>query len=98
MTAAPGSSGRWMAAAQSGPWSPGPWSKVRIWLGDLLIAEYVAERDRAARYRRVMAARFSGLHITIEPLPAGPGGDGEEGLGTSAARLPQEHLWSLTVQ
>jgi hypothetical protein len=76
----------------------GPWRKVRIWLGDLLIAEYVAESERAARYRRVMAPRFSGLRITIEPLPTGPVGDGGEGLETSAARLPHEQLWSLTVQ
>jgi hypothetical protein len=76
----------------------GRWHKVRIWLDDLLIAEYVAEHDRAARYRRVMTPRFSGLRITIEPLSADPGGDGGEGLESSAARLPNEQLWPLTVQ
>jgi hypothetical protein len=65
--------------------------KVRIWLGDLLIAEYVAERDRASRYQRVMTPKFTGLRITIEPLATGPR-DG------AAAELPSEQLWPLTVQ
>jgi hypothetical protein len=70
---------------------PGAWQKVRIWLGDLLIAEYVAERERASRYQRVMSPRFTGLRITVEPADAEAG-------QTSAARLPNERLWSLTVR
>jgi hypothetical protein len=75
----------------------GRWRKVRVWLGDHLIAEYVAEPELAARYRQVMAPRFAGLLITIEPL-SDPGWEGGEGLEFSAARLPDEQLWSLTVQ
>lgn len=70
----------------------GPLRRVRIWLGDLLVAEYVAERERATRYRRVMAPRFTGLRITVEPLPA------EITDPEPAAKLPDEQLWSLTVQ
>ena len=65
--------------------------KVRIWLGELLIAEYVAEPDRASRYQRVMTPKFSGLRITIEPMAGGP--------GVGGAELPTtEQLWPLTVQ
>ena len=39
---------------------------VRIWLGDHLIAEYVAEPDRASRYQRVMTPKFTGLRITVD--------------------------------
>lgn len=64
---------------------------VRIWLGDHLIAEYVAEPDRASRYQSVMAPKFTGLRITIDPAPSGPA-------ARSAAELPTEQLWPLTVQ
>ena len=39
---------------------------VRIWLGDHLIAEYVAEPARASRYQRVMTPKFTGLRITVD--------------------------------
>lgn len=74
---------------------PGPQRRVRIWLGELLVAEYVADRERANRYRRVMAPRFTGLRITIEPLPAGPV---DPARPLPAVKLPNEQLWSLTVQ
>ena len=64
---------------------------VRIWLGDHLIAEYVAEPDRASRYQSVMAPKFTGLRITVDPAPSGPA-------EPSAAELPAEQLWPLTVQ
>jgi hypothetical protein len=67
--------------------------RVRIWLGDHLIAEYVAEPDRASRYQRVMTPKFTGLSITVEPIPGGPGE-----AGRAAAELPTEQLWPLTVQ
>jgi hypothetical protein len=82
----------------STPDMSGRWRRVRVWLGEHLIAEYVAEPARAARYRQVMTPRFSGLLITIEPLSADPVREGGEGLESSAARLPDEQLWSLTVQ
>lgn len=78
------------------------WQRVRIWLGELLIAEYVAEGERAWRYQRVMTPRFTGLRITVEPLPADGADAGAEAAAdpgqTSAARLPNERLWSLTVR
>ena len=73
----------------------GPLRRVRIWLGELLVAEYVADRERATRYRRVMAPRFTGLRITIEPLPSEVA---DPARPLQAAKLPNEQLWSLTVQ
>lgn len=61
---------------------------VRIWLGDHLIAEYVAEPDKASRYQRVMTPKFTGLRITVDNAAASGG----------AAELPSEQLWPLTVQ
>jgi hypothetical protein len=69
---------------------------VRIWLGDHLIAEYVAEPDRASRYQRVMTPKFTGLRITVEAMPCGSGATGTEWKKTS--ELPSEQLWPLTVQ
>ncbi|NEA31414.1 MULTISPECIES: hypothetical protein [Actinomycetes] len=60
---------------------------VRIWLGDHLIAEYVAEPDRASRYQRVMTPKFTGLRITVDGAAT-----------TGASELPSEQLWPLTVQ
>lgn len=60
---------------------------VRIWLGDHLIAEYVAEPDRASRYQRVMTPKFTGLRITVDGAA-----------NTGASELPSEQLWPLTVQ
>jgi hypothetical protein len=60
---------------------------VRIWLGDHLIAEYVAEPDRASRYQRVMTPKFTGLRITVD-----------NGATGQASELPSEQLWPLTVQ
>lgn len=68
-----------------------PRRRVQIWLGDHLIAEYVAEPDRASRYQSVMAPKFSGLTITVEPDPYGQ-------QPCAAAELPTEQLWPLTVQ
>ncbi|HZI74374.1 hypothetical protein OG474_28255 [Kribbella sp. NBC_01505] len=61
---------------------------VRIWLGDHLIAEYLAEPDRASRYQRVMTPKFTGLRITVDNAATG-----------KASELPSsEQLWPLTVQ
>jgi hypothetical protein len=60
---------------------------VRIWLGDHLIAEYVAEPDRASRYQRMMTPKFAGLRITVDNATG------------KASELPSsEQLWPLTVQ
>lgn len=71
------------------------WRRIRIWLGDLLVAEYTAEPDQASRYQRVMTPRFAGLRITIEPISPEAG---EAAGAATAVRLPKEQLWSLTVQ
>ncbi|GAA0593505.1 hypothetical protein HPO96_06320 [Kribbella sandramycini] len=61
---------------------------VRIWLGDHLIAEYLADPDRASRYQRVMTPKFTGLRITVDNSATG-----------KASELPSsEQLWPLTVQ
>jgi hypothetical protein len=69
---------------------------VRIWLGDHLIAEYVAEPDRASRYQRVMTPKFTGLRITVEAMSGASGSPGTE--WKKASELPSEQLWPLTVQ
>lgn len=74
---------------------PSPWRRIRIWLGELLVAEYLAELDQASRYQRVMAPRFTGLRITVEPIP---NGSGTTESAAPALALPSEQLWSLTVQ
>jgi hypothetical protein len=56
-------------------------------LGDHLIAEYVAEPDRASRYQRVMTPKFTGLRITVDSAAT-----------AGASELPSEQLWPLTVQ
>ena len=62
---------------------------VRIWLGDHLIAEYVAEPDRASRYQRIMTPKFTGLRITVDNAAT----------AGSVSELPSsEQLWPLTVQ
>jgi hypothetical protein len=61
---------------------------VRIWLGDHLIAEYVAEPDRASRYQRIMTPKFTGLRITVDSAAT----------SGAASELPSEQLWPLTVQ
>lgn len=65
--------------------------KVRIWLGELLIAEYIAEVDQAWRYKRVMTPRFAGLRIDVEPAR------GRIEDQAQLAKLPSEQLWALTV-
>jgi hypothetical protein len=69
---------------------------VRIWLGDHLIAEYVAEPDRASRYQRVMTPKFTGLRITVEAMSSASASAGTE--WKKASELPSEQLWPLTVQ
>jgi hypothetical protein len=68
-----------------------PRQRVRIWFGELLVAEYIADTDKAFRYQRVMAPTFVGLRITLDPAAVGAG-------TASAAELPDEQLWPLTVK
>jgi hypothetical protein len=37
---------------------------VRMWFGDHIVAEYVAEPPLATRYERAMRRRFAGVRVT----------------------------------
>ncbi|MFI5736155.1 hypothetical protein ACIA49_38935 [Kribbella sp. NPDC051587] len=52
--------------------------RVRVWFGEHVIAQYVAEPALAARYEQAMRRRFAGLKVTndrvgisADPLAAG---------------------------
>ena len=38
--------------------------RVRVWFGEHVIAQYVAEAPLAARYEQAMRRRFAGLKVT----------------------------------
>jgi hypothetical protein len=42
--------------------------RVRVWVDEFVIAEYVAEQPMAARYEQAMRRRYAGFHVTNEPL------------------------------
>jgi hypothetical protein len=45
--------------------------RVRVWFGEHVIAQYVAEAALAARYEQAMRRRFAGLRVTndlLDPL------------------------------
>jgi hypothetical protein len=54
-----------MSAEQAGPKR----SRVRVWFGDHIIADYRAEAELADRYAAAMSRRFAGLRVTNEPIP-----------------------------
>lgn len=64
--------------------------RVEVWFGDHVIASYVAEPTLAQRYAAAMSRRFSGLRITVVPLPATVSPPGSD--------LPTEPLWPLTAK
>ncbi|MPZ94578.1 MAG: hypothetical protein GEU96_06585 [Propionibacteriales bacterium] len=41
---------------------------MRVWFGNVPIADHVAEQALAKRYVATMRRRFDGLRVTIEPL------------------------------
>ena len=43
-------------------------SRVRVWFGEHVIADYTAEPAKALRYQAGMTRRFASLRITIEPV------------------------------
>jgi hypothetical protein len=45
-----------------------PRRKVKVWFGEHVIAQYVAEPALAQRYEQAMKRRFAGLRVTNEPL------------------------------
>ena len=42
--------------------------RVRVWFGEHVIAQYVAEEPLAARYEQAMRRRFAGLKVTNDLL------------------------------
>jgi hypothetical protein len=42
--------------------------RVRVWFGEHVIAQYVAEAPLAARYEQAMKRRFAGLKVTNDLL------------------------------
>lgn len=43
---------------------------VKVWFGEHVIAEYIAEPATAIRYQAAMTRRFARLRVTIEPALA----------------------------
>ena len=48
---------------------PGPRRRVRVWFGEHVIADHVAEAATAERYEQAMRRRFAGLRTTNDPFP-----------------------------
>ncbi len=44
--------------------------RVRVWFGEHVIAQYVADAPLAARYEQAMRRRFAGLRVTNDVLGA----------------------------
>ncbi|GAB2560812.1 hypothetical protein GCM10027269_13460 [Kribbella endophytica] len=49
--------------------------RVRVWFGEHVIAQYVAEAPLAARYEQAMRRRFAGLRVTNDLLGPQDGTD-----------------------
>lgn len=49
--------------------------RVRVWFGEHVIAQYVAEAPLAARYEQAMRRRFAGLRVTNDILGPQPDTD-----------------------
>lgn len=59
---------------------------VRVWFGQHIVAQYVAEPDMAERYAHAMARRFAGLRVTNDPV---------EPKDQPNMPLPGERLWDV---
>lgn len=49
---------------------PPPRRRVRVWFGEHVIFEHIADAATADRYEQAMSRRFGGLRTTNEPLPS----------------------------
>lgn len=60
--------------------------RVRVWFGEHVIADYIAEPALAERYAAAMDRRYAGLKITNDPVPL-----------TAAPKdpLPSERMWDV---
>lgn len=57
-----------MASTAAIPAVAQPLRLVRVWFGRRLIASYVADAERAARYEQAMRRRFAACRVTNESL------------------------------
>lgn len=46
--------------------------QVRVWFGEHVIAQYIADAPRAARYEHAMRRRFVSLRVTNDELGSPP--------------------------
>jgi len=70
--------------------APDPLRRVRLWLGEYLIADYRTDPAQADRYTAAMQRLFGGLRVTVDDLPDDPAG--------RVPQLPAEQLWPLTAK
>lgn len=57
---------------------------VRVWFGEHVIAQYVADAALAQRYAEAMDRRYAGLKITNDPVPVD---------SPDARPLPPARIW-----
>lgn len=69
--------------------SPGC-TRIRVWFGSHVVAEYEAAPRLAARYEDAMRRRFAGLRVTTDEL------HGDQAADAAMRPLPSERLWELT--
>jgi hypothetical protein len=62
---------------------------VKVWFGQHVIGEYVADPDAAARYAAAMDRKFAGLKITTDVVLPGE-------TPVRALPLPPDRLWGTT--
>jgi hypothetical protein len=65
-------------------------TRVRVWFGPHVIADYQASPHMAARYEQAMRRRFAGLRVTCDEALAAADPD------SSTRPLPNERLWEMT--
>lgn len=58
---------------------------MRVWFGEHVVADYVADWNRAALYAEAMSRRFAGLQVTNEAANPSVG----------SRPVPSERLWEL---
>lgn len=66
--------------------------RVRVWFGEHVVVEYVADSARAEQYAEAMGRRFAGLRVTVDRYS----GAGSNRQAQQPAPLPAERMWALT--
>jgi len=51
---------------------PEPRRRIRVWLGEHVIVDHVAEAATADRFEQAMRHSYARLRITNDPLPTSP--------------------------